>query len=94
MEIKEIEQDIDKYAKLESVKLSQGGKLLIESLQTDILNCINELTGKYKEISHIELIAVIARLEARLNLLKTLERSEQNKQMAKDELQRILENNN
>lgn len=89
---KEIEDDISKYAKLESLANNEGGKLLIDSSEKDIINSIDTIIGKYKEASHIELIAIIARLEARLSLLRTLTNAGKNKKLAKQELERLLNN--
>jgi hypothetical protein len=89
-ETESIENDIDKYAKLESLALSEGGVLLLDSLKSDVTNAVDTLIAKYKELSHIEMIAIIARLEARLSLYRSISRSSKNKKMAKDALKEII----
>ena len=90
MEKEEVEKDIDKYAKLESLALSQGGALLIKGLKSDISDSVANLIAGYKKLPHIELIAIIAKLEANYGMYQVLSRSSKNKKMAKDALELIL----
>lgn len=86
----EIEKDIAKMAKLESLALSDGGKLLLESIKSDIGSSVDNLISGYKKLPHIELIAIIAKLEANYGMYKALNRASKNKKLAKEALELIL----
>jgi hypothetical protein len=88
--IKEVKADIGKYGALEAIAKMQGGKELIQNLGSDVVSAVENICNKYKEVSHIELISLIARLSERLNLLRTLTRSTKNKKLAREELKNIL----
>ena len=89
-EIKLVEDDVAKYAKLESLGLSEGGKLLTDGLKSDIVNTVDELIAGYKTITHIEMIGLIAQLDAKFNIFKAIQRSPKNKKNAKEQLELIL----
>ena len=90
MEKIEVEDDVAKYAKLESVALSEGGKLLMKGLKSDIGDSVAKLISNYKTLPHIELIATIAHLDAKFNIFKALSRSSKNKKLAKEALEQLL----
>ena len=91
----EIEKDIKKYAGLEAVSGTAGGKDLIEYLQSGFVSAIDMLISKYKSGKTDELIPLIAMMEEKLNLLRTLNRASTNKKLAlealKTEEKRLLE---
>jgi hypothetical protein len=88
--IKDVKEDVKKYGALEAIAKMEGGKELIKNLGSDIVSAVENLCAKYKDLSHIELIALIAKLSERLNLLRTLTRSTKNKRLAREELNNIL----
>jgi len=90
-QIKEVKGDIKLYADLEAVKNSNGGKRILKGLGSDIVSAIDKLCQSYKTASHIEIIALIAGLDERLGIFRTLNRSSKNKEMAKNELEELLE---
>lgn len=83
----EIKKDIEIYTKIENVKNSPGGKLLIKGLQNDIASTIDNIAANYRALSHIELIALAAKLSEKLAILKTITRSSSNKKLALDALE-------
>jgi len=85
-----IEDDISKYAKLEAVGISEGGKLLTKGLSSDIVNSVDELIIGYKTLSHIEMIVIISQIEAKFGIFKAIKRSTKNKKLAKEQLELIL----
>jgi hypothetical protein len=89
-QIKEVREDVKMYADLESVKSSNGGKRILKGLGGDIVLAIDKLCQSYQKASHIELIALIAGLDERLGIFRTLNRSSKNKAMAKEELEELL----
>lgn len=90
--IGEIKKDIKKYGAIAAIANTDGGKILISSLKKDIISSINELTSGYKILSHIEIIAICARLSERLAVLKTINNSTNNKKFAQEALEFILQN--
>ena len=90
-QLDDIEKDIKKYAKLDIVANSEGGKELVKNLGSYIVSTINQLCHKYKSASHIELISLIAQLDSKINLYQTLMRAKGQKMGAKKEYEKRLE---
>lgn len=86
----EIKKDIKRFSSISAILGTDGGKLLVSSLQKDIISSIDELIGKYKTSTHTEIIANCARLSERLTLLRTLNRAKKNKKLATEELSFVL----
>jgi hypothetical protein len=86
----EIKKDIGKQAALEAMKNSEGGMMVISSLKKDIMNSIDEISTKYLEDSHPELIAVCAKLSERLVLYRILSGAEKRKKIAIKDLNELL----
>jgi hypothetical protein len=86
----EIKEDIIKFSSLDAINNTSGGKILILSLKKDIISSIDELSSKYKTSTHIELIALLARLSERLTMLRVLNRAKDLKKMAQEELDFLL----
>ena len=78
-QLKDIEKDIKKYAKIAEVASLEGGKELIDKLGKEILGSIEELQNKYRSASHIDLIVIISRLKASLDIYRDLIKAEGNK---------------
>lgn len=87
----EIKKDVKKYAALDGIKSTPGGKILIESLQKDIISCVDEISTKYKSATHVELIALGAKLGERITILRTLNRASKNKKYAQEQLKFLTE---
>jgi hypothetical protein len=90
----EIKKDIKKFASLDVVASTAGGKLLVSSLQKDITSCVDELSSKYKTASHIEIIAICAKLSEKITLLRVLNKAKKLKKIAQEELNFLLEEEN
>ena len=90
MNKEEIQKDIKKYSSIEAVENSEGGKLLIKSLEKDVVSCIDEMSSKIKTATHIELVAIIAKMSERLTLLRAIRRAKNLKNMAAKELEFLL----
>lgn len=88
--IEEIKKDIQKFSALEAVSSTTGGKILLKGLQKDIVSTIDEICGKYKTASHVEMIALSARLGEKLILLRVLNKAKKLKKLAQEELDFIL----
>lgn len=71
----EMQIDLKKAKALDAMADSEGGGILINALVTEIVSNIDALTVAYKATSHAEIIAIIAGLKARLDLLRILGRA-------------------
>jgi len=88
--IKEIEKDLDIYASLDVLADSEGGKLLISKLATDIISLAGTLGTKYKSSTHAELVGFCADLDSKYTMLLSLTRAKKNKDLATDALREEL----
>lgn len=86
----EVKTQIETYGSIEAVANSRGGKVIIKSLKKDIVSGLDELCNKFKVGSHVEIIAIIAKLSERLNILRTLTRAEKNKKVFEQELAELI----
>lgn len=86
MNKEEVQNDVKKFTAIEAVGNTVGGKLLVKSLEKDVVSCVDELSAKFKTAEHIELIAIIAKLTEKLTLLRVLNRAKKLKNLALDEL--------
>ena len=76
--IKEALGDADKYQSLAALQNLDGGKILLDALKQDIVGHIDTLTSSFKEATHIELLATLSRLEAKLAILRLITRAKTN----------------
>ena len=81
MNKEEIQEDIKKYSSLEAVGKSEGGQIILKDIKQDIVSTIDQLAN-YKELSHIELIALCAGLSEKLTMMKIMRNAKKNKDMA------------
>jgi hypothetical protein len=84
-----IDADIDRYAAIAAFNSSQGGKELRKALRSDIVAAINELTRGYAKLSHSELQAIGAKVDARVSLLQAMGNAKQNQQDAEKTLDEL-----
>lgn len=87
---KEIKKDVEKYKSLEVLADSDGGKILIETLNKDVINTVDWLASNFTEVNHTELIARCAVLKSSLATLRTLKNSKKNVELAEDALKEAL----
>jgi len=86
----EVKTDIKKFSALEAVSNSEGGKILVTSLEKDITSSVDELSGKYKTATLNEMVALCARLSERLSMLRAIKGASKLKKLAKEELAFLL----
>lgn len=89
-EIKAVKKDRGKAASLEALQNTAGGKVLIGVLKEDIASVVEELARSYRILSHIEMLALCAKLDEKLKVLKSLNRAPKNKKLCDEELERLL----
>lgn len=69
---KEIEDELDKQKAYLIFANSEAGKYLIEETEKDKEDMLMELINSYQNLSHIEIITKISKLESKINFLNTL----------------------
>ena len=90
MENEEIQSDIKKYSAFASLGSTEGGALLIDVFIEDILTTVTKLSHNYKTLTHMEMVALCASLESKLDVVRTLSRSVKNRDGALDALAEAL----
>ena len=87
-EKEDIKKDIAKYNAISAILKTEGGKILKEELEDELVSLINELISKYKTKTEDKLIPIIAGMDKTLKLLKKLTDSENGKALAMEALKK------
>lgn len=87
MNKEEITKDIKKYKAVEAVANSDGGKIIEKDIKDDLISVIDQISVKYGELSHIELIALCAGLNEKLTMLRIFKNAKTNRKMAIEALE-------
>ena len=88
--ILEVNADIDRYAAVVAFNATEGGIELKKALRSDVAGAINTLLASYKTSDLPQLLALIALLEAKVDLLLALSHSSKNKEDAEAALDELL----
>lgn len=67
------------YSALEAVTRSEGGKIILEDLFTDVIGGIDTLTATYSELSHVQIVVLISRIKERLDIIRMLTNAKSNR---------------
>ena len=86
-----VKDDVAQYAEIEAVASMKGGKRIIKGLKSDIITSIEKLSSNYQEASHIVLISYCAELKQKIDLYKLFMVAPNNAKMAKEALNKLLE---
>lgn len=78
----EIDADVDRFAAIAAITDTEGGKELRKAMRSDIVQAINSFTAGYATLSHAELCAIGAKIDARVLLLQALGNAQTNKEDA------------
>ena len=73
----EEEELLDKYHDLRVLGQSRGGKILVAGHIQDIISSLSILAAQYKSLTHIEMIAICAGLNEKLNAVRAITRAEE-----------------
>lgn len=82
----ELINKLDKEKAVLIISESEGGKILIDSLKSDIETIISRLIREYETVSHITLISLISSLSAKKKLLDRLLIASSNVKTLKEEI--------
>lgn len=89
-EQKAVEDDFKKYQAINAIANQEGGKVLIKSLESDVVAGVDMIISLYKG-DEMELRTTIAKLSANLNLLRVFKRAIKNEDELRKELATLLE---
>jgi hypothetical protein len=81
-DVKGVAQDIDIYAALKGFASSEAGAILIDALTKEIAGAVNDFASGYRTLPEIELRSLGARIDARLEFLRSLNRAGTNLDLA------------
>lgn len=88
-EIKEIKDDIGKYKALEALKDSEGGEILIDTLNKDLVDAVIWLCANYQKAQPTEIVGKCAHISGIIAVLRTLKNAEDNAELAEEALKQI-----
>lgn len=77
-ELSALADDVDRFHDIKAIVDMPGGRQLIDGLTKDVVSTVNTLSTQFKTLSHTELIALCAFLNARLTLMRVLTRASVN----------------
>jgi len=89
-EQKAVQDDLDKYHAINAIANQEGGKILIKSLESDVVAGVETVISLYKG-DEMELRSTIAKLSANLSLLRVFKRAVKNEEELRKELVALLE---
>jgi len=78
---------VDRLYNIKTLKESLGGQELVANARKDIEALTYQLTVKYATASHIELISIISKIDALMELIYELETAEERFKNAKEEFE-------
>jgi hypothetical protein len=89
-EVEQLELESAKYHSLSALASSDGGKVLVETLLKDIVSCVDKLSYNYSAMTNEQFISIGAEIGAKLAVIRTLSRSENNKEVIDESLKEAL----
>lgn len=89
-EVKDKQAELKRYALLESVANSEGGKMLIKGFEQEVGDAIDKLRTLYKTAAQESLRAWCAVLDGRITLLRSFNRAPNNRKLTGDEVNELL----
>jgi hypothetical protein len=86
-----LQDQIDEIKDLECLYEAPGGKTLVKILLKDVALRVNSLQSVYKTATHIELVALIAEMDAHLSTAKSLLNAKAGREVLEAEFDELLE---
>lgn len=88
---KEIKKDLQNASAISVTAESEGGKIISQSLRSDLLNTVDKLAFKYKDATRDELVSLCASLASTIAMIRVFKNSLKNKMFLAEELQKALD---
>lgn len=89
-DIYDLADQADKLQELKALYDMEGGKQLVKLLVSDSAMLVHQLCGSYKTMTHVELMAVIAAIDAHLSTARLLLNAKESVAILDAELQEAL----
>jgi hypothetical protein len=89
-DIVDLADSVDKSHALDVLAQTEGARVLVDSIISDIISSVNVLSNRYKILSHIELVSHCADLHSNLAIMLAITRAEKNHQSLKSQLEEAL----
>lgn len=89
-EVVDLAEQADKLQDLKALHDTDGGKVLVRLLLTDVVNNVKRLCSSYRSATHVELMATIASIESNLDTAKLLIGAEEGMKVLDAELEDAL----
>ena len=86
-----LQEQIEQVRDLECLYQTIGGKTLVKILLKDVALRVNSLQSVYRTATHIELVALIAELDAHLSTAKSLLNAKAGKEILEAEFDEMIE---
>lgn len=88
--VEELKDEVGNFIALETVYKSEGGKILVDALVSDIFSAIDSLANNVQTLTHIEMVAIICKLKERLDIVKVLTGAKSHKEVCEELLEEEL----
>jgi len=89
-DIVQLAEQADIAHNLKALYDSEGGKELVKLFMQDAVCCVHRLRGGYNTMSHIELIAIIAKMDINISSAMLLMDAKEVKEVLDSELEEAL----
>lgn len=89
-EIESIEEDLKNISSLAVIGQTEGGKILVKSLVTDIIAVVDTLCSKHKELTTQEFVSLCAEMKTKIDMARVIDRAEGNKKYLEELLKETL----
>lgn len=89
--INDIEKDLQEAVALSAISESDGGKILVKSLLTDIVSAVDKLSSGYMTLTMQEFVAISATLKSNKEMLDVLVKAKGNKEYLEGLLKEALQ---
>lgn len=78
-EVTDMMQDLGKISSIKVLADSEGGKILVGSLVTDIVGTVDTLCARYQKLTLQEFVALSADMKSKIDLVRVITRAPKNK---------------
>ena len=90
-ELSSLADDLDEITAIAVVENSEGGKLIVKGLMSDLVRSVDTIAMKYDSLSHIEFAALGASIKTKLDTVRVIKRSPTAKKEIKEMLEEALQ---
>jgi len=87
---KEIEKDLKRYSDIEALTNTDGGKHLKKRCLDNIVSAVDTIATQFQDLTHIQMIAIAAKLNERLNMYRVLSNAKDSVDVTREALEEAL----